>query len=786
MHIRNSADGRPWWRVASVLSALVLSMLVVVAPPSAALADQAGKGGDFVPFPVAGQLLDTRDGTGGISAPVGGGATVKFTALGRGGVPASGVSAVLVDVTVVLPTMGTFLTLWPAGSTQPALSTANAMPGQILSNTAVVGIGSNGEISLYNNAGDTHVTVDVQGYFTETSGGAGGGFVAMDHTRLVDTRGSLGGNPGEIPAWGNKTFTLASSAPNSPVPGRATSVFLDIIVTDAENGGWLAAYPAGGAVGRSIMDFIPGTTAHGAAVKLATNGQVTFANNSGSPITLVLTAEGYFLPNSSEGAGLRVVPANRLIDTRTTASPVPAGQFIDVSVGGTNGLPTRDIAGAAFNLTVADPTAGGHLAVWPTGAAEPASSLVNFVANEARAAFAIVKVGTEAKVRIRNMSSGTVHVVVDLQGWFANPMPTLAVAQNTRVSVMQAAPASGAQLGGLEYAYVDNIGQARHGRQTNVDNFASVQWTALPQGPGFTGQPALSQFTSGEVRVAAQNLDSDIWAVNQSNPQSPGWSAWADLGGSMASPPVAVKLSDTDGTTVLFAVDVDGRLWHRRQATVTSPGAGWRSLGDADLTAALTAVQVENGYQIFAVDTAGAVKTANYTTSGGLSPWTSLGGTGATGVPAAVVYPGYRLRVFVRSASGTVITKVQNTSGGWPAQWDSVGTFVANGAPAAILDQSGRVTVVARGTDGEVYRTFETTQASSTWETWLRISPDVSDPTVTDPTLARVTKTEGETWIIVYRNANNAVRVYERSISSAARSGGSEYVGHTLPAPPAE
>lgn len=766
-------------RGTAILVALALAIAASAVPRgSAALADAAGKGGDFVPLSPSVAALDTRTGIGGVTGVRTAGSTTTFPVLGVGGIPAAGVSAVLVDVTAVSPTAGTYLVLWPDGTARPAVSMVNATTGQIISNSAVVPVGANGRLALFNSAGNTHVTVDVQGYFTDTAGGAGGGFTPVVHTRLVDTRSGVGGTAGSIAAGASRTFTLTGGV----LPAGTPSAFLDVIVTGATDAGWVAAFPAGGTGPRSVLDFPVGTMSQGSTVKLAADGRVTFVNHSSAAIHLVLTAEGYFTGSSATGAGLRKVTATRLVDTRTLGAAVPANGTIDVSVGGTNGLPTRGIAGAALNLVVVGNTAGGSLRAWPVGGAEGTMSLTNYPAagGGARAGLAVVRPGTEGKVRIRNVSSGTAHILVDLQGWFADPLPVLPTEQFSPVSIMQATP-SGTALGALEYAYVDNIGRVRFAHQPNVDDFGSVQWTPVSDGPAFTGQPALSQPPGSPVQIAVQNRDSDIWTIAQGTTAGT-WGAWSDQGGSMASRPVAARLAD--GATVLFAVDVDGRLWHLRQAST-----GWRSLGDADLAGPVTIVPVDTGLRLFALDTAGAVKTAGYTTGGALSGWTGLGAAGSTGTPAAVVYPGYQVRLFVRSQDGSIVTKMQDATGAWPAQWQPTGTFTAAGSPAAVLDPAGRSAVVARGTDNEIYRVFETAQGSGAWGEWGRINPDVSDPAAGDPTVAPFINSGGQTWLIAFRNINDTTRVYTRQIPAV--SGGlsarraAEFAPHSLPTPPA-
>ena len=65
--------------------------------------------GRLHPLPPAG-ILDTRNGTGGIMGQVGGGTTANVQFTGRGGVPASGVNAMILNATVTEPAGAGFLT----------------------------------------------------------------------------------------------------------------------------------------------------------------------------------------------------------------------------------------------------------------------------------------------------------------------------------------------------------------------------------------------------------------------------------------------------------------------------------------------------------------------------------------------------------------------------------------------------------------------------------------------------------------------------------------------------
>lgn len=111
------------------------------------------------------RVLDTREGLGAPQAPLGRGALTLALA-GRGGVPTSGVSAVLLNVTAVTPTAGTFVTVFPTDVERPLASNLNAAAGQVVPNMVIARLGGDGAAAIYNNTGAVHLVADVMGYFT--------------------------------------------------------------------------------------------------------------------------------------------------------------------------------------------------------------------------------------------------------------------------------------------------------------------------------------------------------------------------------------------------------------------------------------------------------------------------------------------------------------------------------------------------------------------------------------------------------------------------------------------
>ncbi|MFI6241615.1 hypothetical protein ACIBEF_17230 [Micromonospora sp. NPDC050795] len=733
-------------------------------------------------------LLDTRDGTGGTTGVRGAKSVTTFNAVGIAGIPTSGVSALMVDVTAIYPTANTFLTIYP-DLTDPKASAMNASIGEVMTNSAVVKPGTNGKLAVRNAGGNVHIRVDVVGYFTAATGSTGSGFVPVNHTRVVDTRTGQGITAGTMPTRGTRAANISGSG---LVPSSATAVMLDVVVIGATGNGWLTVGSSTAA--ETGIDYAKGATSIGMVVKLNPGaGGAVVLENRGQAVHVAITVQGYWTGSPTTGAGLRMVPATTLYDSRfpSGAQPVPAYGTIDVAVAGTSGLPTRGIAAAVLNVHAVAPTVDGFFNVTPLGSALNVASTTNFpAAHVARSSIVVTKLGTEGKVRIKNVSSGTVHIVVDLQGWYADPLPFLPTESFSRSTALQGEASDGSSLGVIVYAHTDNNGQVRVVHQQNPDDFSSVQHIPQFGAEAFTGQPALNvQSGTKQVQISALHTAGTVWTGAQTAANAATWATTGTLGGTMVGRPATVTLAD--GTSVIFAVDVDGLLWHYRQ---TGTAASWKSLGDVDLTGGVTLVKVDAGVRLVATTMTGTIKTALYSTDGTLSAWVDLGGN-VTGVPAVFLNQGYRTSVVARAADGSLITKKQELGGAWPTTWQTVGTFTAAGSPAAILDPAlGRIVVVARGADNEMYRVFETEQGSGTFGEWLRLYENPGDPTAataaTDPTIAEIRNSGGPGFVVVYRNRNNTTIALDRRFAApsgmaAAKASPSAvgFTAHLIPTP---
>jgi hypothetical protein len=108
------------------------------------------------------RVLDTRTSGKALGAD----STAMIQLGGTAGLPASGISAVVLNVTVIRPTRPGYLTVWPDGEAQPVASNLNFVPRQTVPNMVLAKLGANGAIDLKVSAGQAHVVVDVLGYFS--------------------------------------------------------------------------------------------------------------------------------------------------------------------------------------------------------------------------------------------------------------------------------------------------------------------------------------------------------------------------------------------------------------------------------------------------------------------------------------------------------------------------------------------------------------------------------------------------------------------------------------------
>ena len=111
------------------------------------------------------RILDTRNGTGTLTQPLGSAETRSFTA--PGSVAGDPTWALVANTIAVAPTAATYLTVWaddPAAP-RPTASNLNASPGEVVANATITPMGPGNKYKIYNNTGLTNTVMDVTGSF---------------------------------------------------------------------------------------------------------------------------------------------------------------------------------------------------------------------------------------------------------------------------------------------------------------------------------------------------------------------------------------------------------------------------------------------------------------------------------------------------------------------------------------------------------------------------------------------------------------------------------------------
>ncbi len=121
------------------------------------------------------RIADTRSGVGGIDAQsigdiAGNGTPLEVTIAGTSGIPASGVTAVSLNVTALgisTSSYGGYVTVYPCDS-RPNASNLNFVAGQVVPNAVIAPVSARGTVCFYV-YGIAHILVDANGYVSNVA-----------------------------------------------------------------------------------------------------------------------------------------------------------------------------------------------------------------------------------------------------------------------------------------------------------------------------------------------------------------------------------------------------------------------------------------------------------------------------------------------------------------------------------------------------------------------------------------------------------------------------------------
>ncbi|QHT56333.1 hypothetical protein GXP71_09750 [Cellulomonas sp. H30R-01] len=233
----------------------------------------------YEPLPAGARMIDTRSDGGALSA----GTTRTVQVTGRGGVPA-GATAVLANVSSVMPGGVGNVIAYPAGGTVPTIASVNHLPGDNVSNRTVVPLSADGRLALTLQGARADVVVDVIGWFGPS---ATQRFTPIDPARAADTRASSPLQEGEA-----RDLPLGSVA----LPAQAKSAVLSLAATQQTAPMTFLTAWRPGTARPTASDLNTGRGRDQAAmtvVPLGSDRQVRVYNDKGSS-QVIVDVQGWF------------------------------------------------------------------------------------------------------------------------------------------------------------------------------------------------------------------------------------------------------------------------------------------------------------------------------------------------------------------------------------------------------------------------------------------------------------------------------------------------------------
>ncbi len=411
--------------------------VLLPAPPGAA---PTVNNSEYMPLTAPTRILDTRPsfhvGPAELLGPYAPESIFELPVLGVGSVPASGVTAVAINLTSVNTTQTGYIQAAPylratiGGTSTLNISTAgNARP-----NFAIVPVGVDGKISVYLHAGG-NIILDVMGYFADTGGTSttsdNGRFMPLAAPeRWMDTRG-IGGAP--LPAAFSGTPRLANAGETLLIPtlGSTTvpttgvaALVVNVTAANAGANGYLRADPNGGSGPHSTVNYTSASASANTSIVPLSNGDQLFAGGeisvfASTSVNVIVDVVGYITDGDAAdvSTGLfRTITPGRALDTRPS-NAFTTNESRSITLTGLSApAPVVPVgaAGVSANLTVVNPAANGFLKAYPNS--EPLTSTMNFAAGKNVANGALLGLSGAGTVTLKMSAGG--HVLLDVNGYF--------------------------------------------------------------------------------------------------------------------------------------------------------------------------------------------------------------------------------------------------------------------------------------------------------------------------------------------------------------------------------
>jgi len=321
--------------------------------------------------------------------------------LGRGGLPSSGVDAVVVNVEVFRPTANGYISVTP-GCTSSQTASQEFTAGTTISNQVTVRLDAAGRLRLRLSAGRATVFVDVAGYYSTDPSG--------DRFHAIPTsRANPGGTT--VAAGGPLHLTLAGHG--IPNDGTVEAATVTVEVFAPTSAGYVRVTPDLADSQTAVQEFKAGQTIANVTTAKIVGGKIQISVSSGSAKVFVDINGYYSVPGVTTGDPFHPVQTARVNPGGTTVSSVAD---LHLAVAGQAGVPPSGASGIAGVVEVFAPTTAGYVRVTPDGVVSQTATQ-EFVAGQTISNAVAVALSSAGKIDL-HMSAGRATLFVDVAGYF--------------------------------------------------------------------------------------------------------------------------------------------------------------------------------------------------------------------------------------------------------------------------------------------------------------------------------------------------------------------------------
>ena len=253
------------------------------------------------------------------------------------------------------------------------------------------------------------------------------GFTSSQQNPMIASASAAASGTYGVTATVNSCSSAAgtTNAVVNPTPSATITAPVSVC---PNSGGHSASVPDAGIGSTYSWSVTNGTITAGAGTR-----SITFLAGASGSVMLGVTIQDGNGCGSMSSTNVSILPACasafhtltpcRVADTRDPDGPwggpaLAAGAERLFTIAGRCAVPAT-ARSVSLNVTVTQPTAAGHLTLYPGGTPPPIVSALNYGAGQTRGNNAIVALGADGSLAVTcGQSSGTTHMILDVNGYF--------------------------------------------------------------------------------------------------------------------------------------------------------------------------------------------------------------------------------------------------------------------------------------------------------------------------------------------------------------------------------